>query len=81
MDRIRRDMETEFALIDVAAAKEKAKADMIFVRRTLKTLFNDVNMCSVNTPSGALLTSHASIRKKLESVVCAMVLALVYASN
>ena len=48
VDRIRRDMETEFALIDVAAAKEKAKADMIFVRRTLKTLFNDVNIYSVS---------------------------------
>jgi hypothetical protein len=39
---------TDFNGIDQASASEKAKADMAFVNRTLKTLFNDLNILSVS---------------------------------
>ena len=41
-------MESEFGQIDEAAAKKKAKDDMVFVRRTIETLLNDVNIYSVS---------------------------------
>jgi hypothetical protein len=40
-------MTTNFAAIDERAAAEKAKADMAFTRRTLNTLFKDVNIYSI----------------------------------
>jgi hypothetical protein len=41
-------MEAEFKLIDQSKAESKAKADMAFTRRTLSTLFNEVNIYSVS---------------------------------
>jgi len=48
VDQIRTSMESEFGQIDEAAAKKKAKDDMVFVRRTIETLLNDVNIYSVS---------------------------------
>jgi hypothetical protein len=48
VDRIRAAMEVEFALIDEAAAANKAKTDMVFSRNTINTLLNDVNLYSVS---------------------------------
>jgi hypothetical protein len=45
---IRQNMEGEFQKIDQRQAANKAKADMAFTRRTLSTLFNDVNIYSVS---------------------------------
>jgi hypothetical protein len=44
----RRAITAEFNLIDEEAAARKAKAEMAFTRRTLKTLFNDVNIYSIS---------------------------------
>lgn len=48
LNNIHRAMETEFAQIDQSGAAAKAKADMLFTRRTLSTLFNDVNIYSIS---------------------------------
>lgn len=41
------DIEASFARVNQAGAKEKAKSDMAFVRRTLNTLFHDADLFSV----------------------------------
>jgi len=48
LDRIRGNMEAEFAQIDQSQAENQAKAEMAFTRRTLSTLFNEVNLYSVS---------------------------------
>lgn len=48
LDRIRVSMETEFGQIDQSQAESRAKAEMAFTRRTLNTLFNEVNLYSVS---------------------------------
>jgi hypothetical protein len=48
LDKIRGNMEAEFAQIDQSLAENKAKAEMAFTRRTLSTLFNEVNLYSVS---------------------------------
>ena len=48
LDEVRAAMETEFGQIDEAAAKKKAKEDMLFVRRTVETLLKDINIYSVS---------------------------------
>jgi hypothetical protein len=48
LDSIRTNMETEFGQIDQGQAESKAKAEMAFTRRTLRTLFNEVNLYSVS---------------------------------
>ncbi len=48
LDHTRRSMESELAQIDQAAAEKNAKADMAFTRRTLRTLFHDVDIYSVS---------------------------------
>lgn len=45
---IRNTMESEFQQIDEETARQNAVAQMAFTRRTLKTLFNDVNIYSVS---------------------------------
>ena len=41
-------IEADFKLIDQTAAAKKAASDMLFVRRTLHTLFRDVNLISLS---------------------------------
>lgn len=41
------DIETSFSQINQARAQDKAKSDMLFVRRTLNTLFRDTDLFSV----------------------------------
>jgi hypothetical protein len=48
VDQERQTLETEFKGIDQTAAAAKAKAEMAFVRRTLKTLFKDMNLYSIS---------------------------------
>jgi hypothetical protein len=48
LDRTRSAMEVEYKQIDQAKATRLAEADMTFTRRTLNTLFNDVNIYSVS---------------------------------
>lgn len=48
VDQIRRAMKTELSQIDEEAAKQKAKKDMVFVRRTFNTLMNEVNIYSIS---------------------------------
>ncbi len=48
VEQLRQTMTTEFNLIDANAAQKRAAADMAFTRRTLKTLFNDVNIYSLS---------------------------------
>jgi hypothetical protein len=48
LDSIRVKMEDEFSQIDESQAERKAKAEMAFTRRTLSTLFNEVNLYSVS---------------------------------
>ena len=45
---LRSSMVAEFAKIDQNAAGKKAASDMAFTRRTLNTLFNDVNIYSIS---------------------------------
>ena len=45
---LRTGMLTEFNRIDQAGAAKQAKDDMTFTRRTLNTLFNDVNIYSIS---------------------------------
>jgi hypothetical protein len=45
---VRAAMLAEFNQIDQAQAAQQAKADMSFTRRTLNTLFNDVNIYSIS---------------------------------
>jgi hypothetical protein len=45
---LRTSMAAEFSKIDQNAAGKKATADMAFTRRTLNTLFNDVNIYSLS---------------------------------
>ena len=47
LNQIRVAMENEFSRIDQASAEKKAKEDLAFTRRTLKTLLNEVNIYSV----------------------------------
>jgi hypothetical protein len=47
VENIRSAMVAEFNQTDQAGAASKAKADMAFTRRTLNTLFNDVNIYSI----------------------------------
>ena len=48
VEQLRQDMEREFAQIDDEAASRKAQADIIFVRHTINTLLNDVNLYSLS---------------------------------
>ena len=48
LDAIRVSMEDDFATIDQRVAKDKAAADMVFIRRTLHTLFHDLNIYSIS---------------------------------
>lgn len=48
LDHIRSGMEDEFLKIDQSKAEGKAKADMAFTRRTLNTLFHQVNIYSLS---------------------------------
>jgi hypothetical protein len=48
LERLRQDMEREFALIDQAAAARRAQDEMVYVRRTLNTLIDDLNIISVS---------------------------------
>ena len=48
VEQLRKTMTAEFNRIDAAAAQKKANADMAFTRRTLNTLFNDVNIYSLS---------------------------------
>lgn len=48
LDSIRGNMEAEFGQIDQSQAESKAKAEMAFTRRTLSTLFHEVNLYSVS---------------------------------
>jgi len=47
LDLIRNDMEVEFRQIDQRKAQRLAEADLAFTRRTLHSLFNDVNIYSI----------------------------------
>jgi hypothetical protein len=47
VDKLRRNMRTEFQKIDQTKAEASATADMAFTRRTLKTLLNEVNIHSI----------------------------------
>lgn len=47
LDGIRSKMEAAFGAIDQSQAESRAKAEMAFTRRTLSTLFNEVNLYSV----------------------------------
>ncbi|HVG32444.1 MAG TPA: hypothetical protein VM911_05165 [Pyrinomonadaceae bacterium] len=48
LDGVRASMESEFGQIDQVKAASMATASMAFTRRTLNTLFNDVNIYSVS---------------------------------
>jgi hypothetical protein len=48
VDQIRRDMKTELSQVDEEAAKQKARKDMVIVRRTFNTLMNEVNIYSIS---------------------------------
>jgi hypothetical protein len=48
LEGIRNRMDDEFRRIDVSGAASKANADMAFTRRTLNTLFKEVNIYSVS---------------------------------
>jgi len=48
VDRIRAAMEVEFGLIDEKSATNKARADLVFSRKTINTLMNDVNLYSAS---------------------------------
>jgi hypothetical protein len=48
LDGVRTSMESEFGQIDQVKAAKMATASMAFTRRTLNTLFNDVNIYSVS---------------------------------
>jgi hypothetical protein len=41
------DLETSFSHVNQTAAQDKAKSDMVFVRRTLNTLFHDADLFSL----------------------------------
>ena len=48
VETLRKAMIAEFTQIDEAKSEKKASADMAFTRRTLNTLFNDVNIYSIS---------------------------------
>lgn len=48
VETLRKAMLAEFAQIDEKRAQKQATADMAFTRRTLNTLFNDVNIYSIS---------------------------------
>lgn len=48
LEAIRADMEREYALIDQAAATRQAEREMAFVRRTLNTVIDDLNIISIS---------------------------------
>ncbi|MDQ3667327.1 MAG: hypothetical protein M3410_12275 [Acidobacteriota bacterium] len=48
LESIQDNMETKFGQIDQTQAESKAKAEMAYTRRTLTTLFNEVNLYSVS---------------------------------
>jgi hypothetical protein len=48
VETLRTQLTAEFNKIDTKAAGKKAKDDMAFTRRTLNTLFNDVNIYSIS---------------------------------
>jgi len=48
LDSVRQAMESDFAGIDQTLAKNKAAADILFIRRTLHTLFNALNIYSIS---------------------------------
>ena len=48
VETLRKAMTAEFAQIDEDRAQKKATADMAFTRRTLNTLFNDVNIYAIS---------------------------------
>jgi hypothetical protein len=48
VEKIRATMEGEFGQIDDAAATRKAREDMVFAKRTINTILNDVNLYSIS---------------------------------
>jgi hypothetical protein len=48
VETLRTQLTAEFKQIDTKKAEQKAKDDMAFTRRTLNTLFNDVNIYSIS---------------------------------
>ena len=48
VETLRKAMIAEFKQIDEAKSEKRASADMAFTRRTLNTLFNDVNIYSIS---------------------------------
>lgn len=48
LDQIRTQMQTEFSQINDETAKQMARKDMVFVRRTFNTLMNEVNIYSIS---------------------------------
>jgi hypothetical protein len=48
LNTVRENMERLFGMIDQAQAEREAKAEMAFTRRTLNTLFNEVNLYSIS---------------------------------
>ena len=48
VETLRTQLTSEFNQIDTKKAEKKAKDDMAFTRRTLNTLFNDVNIYSIS---------------------------------
>ena len=48
VETLRKSLIAEFNQIDEAKSEKKASEDMAFTRRTLKTLFNDVNIYSIS---------------------------------
>lgn len=48
VETLRKAMTAEFSQIDEERAQKKATADLAFTRRTLNTLFNDVNIYSIS---------------------------------
>jgi len=48
VETLRKAMTSEFSQIDDERAQKQATADMAFTRRTLNTLFNDVNIYSIS---------------------------------
>jgi hypothetical protein len=48
VDQIRNEMERDFGQIDNAKAEAQANADMAFTRRTLNTMFKEVNLYAIS---------------------------------
>src|SRR6185312_11749907 len=48
VETLRKSLTAEFKQIDEAQSEKRASEDMAFTRRTLNTLFNDVNIYSIS---------------------------------